>query len=302
LTAWSLLAEAATRDAAPDVGLPDAMADAELVARLALEEDGLTDVTSEVTTAPGLNGTGAVVFREAAVLAGSVYADAVVRLAGLAPIRWQAAEGEVVAAGAVAAIVAGRLVGLLRAERPLLNMLQRACGIATMTRAFVAAVAGTRCRILHTRKTTPGLRALEVRAVLAGGGAAHRIDLSHVLLVKDNHWRALALANKSLAAALDAARARGVAACYVEVESREQTQAACAARATRIVVDNQPPETVREWAALARQVAPEIEVEASGGITLADVRRYAEAGADFVSIGALTHSARAVDLALELLP
>lgn len=182
----------------------------------------------------------------------------------------------------------------------MLNLLQRACGIATATRAYVDAVAGTRCRILHTRKTAPGLRALDVAAVLAGGGSRHRFDLAHEVMVKDNHWQALQLGANDLGAALAEARAKGIASLQVEVESVEQLEQACAAGATRLLVDNQPPETVRSWAVRARELRPGIEIEATGGITLANVRSYAEAGADFISIGALTHSVMAADLGLEV--
>jgi nicotinate-nucleotide pyrophosphorylase (carboxylating) len=189
---------------------------------------------------------------------------------------------------------------MLRAERPMLNLLQRACGIASATRAYVDAVAGTRCRILHTRKTAPGLRALDVAAVLSGGGARHRLDLGHELMVKDNHWQALRLEGNDLAAALARARSRGISALQVEVESIQQVEDACAAGATRLLVDNQPPSTARAWAERARELVPGIEIEATGGVTLENVRAYAEAGVDFVSIGALTHSVMAADIGLEV--
>ena len=196
--------------------------------------------------------------------------------------------------------VAGPLAPLLRAERPLLNLLQRASGIATATHAYVGEVTGTAARILHTRKTAPGLRLLDVAGVLAGGGAVHRLDLAHAVLVKDNHWRALATQGKTLRSALAQARAQGADALQVEVESEAQLQAACQAGATRLLLDNQSPETVRRWAAVARDLAPGIEIEATGGITLENVRAYALAGADFISVGALTHSVKAADIALEL--
>jgi nicotinate-nucleotide pyrophosphorylase (carboxylating) len=180
----------------------------------------------------------------------------------------------------------------------MLNLLQRACGIATATRAYVDAVRGTGCRILHTRKTAPGLRALDVAAVIAGGGERHRVDLAHEIMVKDNHWQALGL--DGLEHALAQARSGGVAALYVEVESMEQLELACAAGATRLLIDNQSPATLREWARRARALAPGIEIEATGRVTLENARAYAEAGADFISIGALTHSVRAVDIALEV--
>jgi nicotinate-nucleotide pyrophosphorylase (carboxylating) len=299
------LAESAAPGVPAVAALADLAADAARVAAVALAEDGPEDVTTALV-APGAGGAGGIAargvirFRGGGVLAGCAYADAVVRACGAGGIAWAAREGDAVPPGAAVGELRGALAELLRAERPLLNLLQRACGIATATRAFVDAVAGTGCRILHTRKTTPGLRGLEVRAVLAGGGAPHRVDLAHAVLIKDNHWRALARGGMSLAAVLAAARARGVTACYVEVESPAQLEAACAAGATRVLIDNQAPDTVREWARTARRLAPAIEIEATGGITLATVRRYAEAEADFVSVGALTHSARAADLALEL--
>jgi nicotinate-nucleotide pyrophosphorylase (carboxylating) len=164
----------------------------------------------------------------------------------------------------------------------------------------VEEVRGTPCRILHTRKTAPGLRPLDVAAVVAGGGYLHRIDLAHEVMVKDNHWRALARHGAALEHALEEARTRGVKALYVEVESIEQLELACAAGATRLLVDNQRPKTVNAWTRLARERAPGIEIEATGGVSLDNVRAYAEAGPDYISIGALTHSVQAADIALEV--
>jgi nicotinate-nucleotide pyrophosphorylase (carboxylating) len=275
--------------------------DAERIAAVALAEDGDTDVTTMLTVPAGVSGEGRIEFRSGGVVAGAAYADAVAR-ACECRIEWRAPEGRKVAADAVIGIVQGPLGRILRAERPMLNLLQRACGIATATRAYVDAVAGTHCRILHTRKTAPGLRALDVAAVLAGGGTRHRFDLSHEVMVKDNHWQALRMEGNTLPAALAEGRRRGVASLQVEVESEGQLEEACAAGATRLLVDNQPPATVRAWARRARELAPGIEIEATGGITLANVREYAEAGADFVSIGALTHSVVAADIGLEIVP
>jgi nicotinate-nucleotide pyrophosphorylase (carboxylating) len=274
--------------------------DAARIAAAALAEDGPTDVTTAVTVPIGLQAQGSIEYRGGGVLAGGAYADAVAR-ACECRVDWSVPDGRAARAGAVVGVLHGALAGILRAERPMLNLLQRASGIATATRAYVDAVAGTGCRVLHTRKTAPGLRALDIAAVLAGGGARHREDLSHELMVKDNHWQAALLSGRTLADALDEARRRGVAALYVEIESQEQLEQACAAGATRLLVDNQTPEAVRRWAARARAMRPGIEIEATGGITLENVRAYAEAGADFVSIGALTHSVRAADLAVEVL-
>ena len=274
-------------------------ADAERIAALALAEDGDTDITSLVTVPAGLDAEGALEFRSGGVLAGNAFADAVARLADCR-IEWRAPDGRQVPAGAVVGLVRGRLRHLLRAERPLLNLLQRASGIATATRAYVDAVAGTGCRILHTRKTAPGLRTLDIAAVLAGGGSRHRADLSHEVMVKDNHWQALRRGGGTLGEALAEARGRGITSLQVEVETAEQVEEACAAGATRLLVDNQRPATLTAWAETARRLRPGVEIEATGGITLETVRAYAEAGADFISIGALTHSVRAADLALEV--
>jgi nicotinate-nucleotide pyrophosphorylase (carboxylating) len=274
-------------------------ADAARIAAVALAEDGDIDVTTAVTVPAGLQAEGIIEYRSGGVLAGAAYADAVAQACDCR-IEWRAPDGRSVRPGAIVGVMRGALARILRAERPMLNLLQRASGIATVTRAYVDAVAGTGCRILHTRKTAPGLRALDIAAVLAGGGARHRADLSHEVMVKDNHWQALVRSGGTLADALAEAHRRGIVALDVEVESLEQLDEACAAGATRLLVDNQTPETVRTWAARARGLREGIEIEATGGITLDNVRAYAEAGADFVSIGALTHSARAADLAVEV--
>ena len=275
-------------------------ADARRVAELALAEDGPNDLTSDSCVPPDLDAAGILEFRDGGVLAGTVYADAVAQVAGLPPVTWQQAAGTLIAPGTEIGLLRGPLGQMLRAERPLLNLLQRATGIATTTRAFVDAVAGTTARILHTRKTAPGLRLLDVSAVLSGGGGVHRLDLATTLMVKDNHWRAMARSGRSLDQAIAAARAAGATGCFVEVENDEQVDIACSAGADRLLVDNQSPETVRSWGQRARMRHPGIMIEATGGISLRNVRAYAEAGADFISIGALTHSVTAVDISLEV--
>ena len=275
------------------------MGEPERIAALALAEDGPTDVTSAVTVPSSLQAEGRLEFRSGGVLAGLAFANAVAVRCDCR-IEWQAPDGRVVAAGSLVGLVSGPLARILRAERPMLNLLQRACGIATATRQYVDAVAGTSAHILHTRKTAPGLRALDIAAVIAGGGMRHRADLAHEVMVKDNHWQALRAGDGTLADALTRARHRNISALQVEVESPEQVEEACAAGATRLVVDNQTPDTLRRWAQRARALRPAIEIEATGGITLENVRSYAEAGADFISIGGLTHSVHAADLALEI--
>ena len=273
--------------------------DADRIAAAALAEDGDIDVTTSVTVPPGVPAEGRIEYRDGGVVAGTAFADAVARACRCA-IIWPVQEGTRVAAGTAVGRVQGDLAAILRAERPMLNLLQRASGIATATRAYVDAVRGTSCRILHTRKTAPGLRALDVAAVIAGGGERHRVDLAHEVMVKDNHWQALG--GEGLGQALAKARKRGVTALYIEVESAEQLALACSAGATRLLVDNQSPDTVRDWGQRARALVPNIEIEATGGITLSNVRAYAEAGADFISIGALTHSVKAADISLEVSP
>jgi nicotinate-nucleotide pyrophosphorylase (carboxylating) len=295
------LTDTEARDPAPLThSLPDIEADARRVAEMALAEDGPRDVTTERLASATLPVQAAVQYRGGGVVAGTAYADAVALACDCSGPEWMALDGSAVAPGTMVGRLQGKLGAVLRAERPMLNLLQRACGIASLTRRYVEALAGLRCTVLHTRKTAPGLRGLDVRAVLAGGGAQHRVGLARELLFKDNHWAALARGGGALQDVLQAARDRGVESLYVEVESLEQLEAACAAGATRLLVDNQAPATLAMWAQAARDLEPEIELEASGGITLENVRAYAEAGADFVSVGALTHSVPAADVALEI--
>ena len=278
--------------------LPDLTADAERLARLVLDEDGPADLSTEVA-GPGLEpGEGIIQFRKDGVLAGLPYADAVARL-GRCRVDWAATQGQVVERQEVGRIHGAR-ASLLRVERPFLNLLQRASGIATATRRLVDSLAGTECTLLHTRKTAPGLRLFDVAAVQAGGGGIHRLDLSHTVMIKDNHWRLLDRQGRTLQAALEMARARGAVACQVEVENETQVRTACAAGADRLLIDNQAPGVVRAWGLLARSLRPGIRIEATGGLTLANIREYALAGADYVSVGGLTHSAPAADIALEL--
>ncbi|MBL8977795.1 MAG: carboxylating nicotinate-nucleotide diphosphorylase [Gemmatimonadetes bacterium] len=275
-------------------------ADARRVARTALAEDGERDITTEVSVTADQVATGVLEFRTGGVVAGMPYADAVASACDLPPVTWYHASGAVVPAGSTLGLLRGDLGRILRAERVILNLLQRATGIANLTRRYVDAVRGTHTRILHTRKTAPGLRLLDVTSVIAGGGHLHRLGLATTVMVKDNHWRALERGGRTLAQALQQARASEVVDCFVEVESRAQLEEACAAGATRLLVDNQAPATVLEWGRLARSLAPGIEIEATGGITLENIRAFAEAEADYISIGALTHSVIAADVSLEI--
>lgn len=190
--------------------------------------------------------------------------------------------------------IKGPTVALLKGERTALNFLQRLCGVATLTRRFVEAVAGTKARILDTRKTTPGLRLFEKYAVRTGGGTNHRLSLSDMVLIKDNHLRHVG----SVAEAVRRARAGLRPGVRVEVEAASllQVREALAAGADMIMLDNMSLETMRQAVGLA---AGRVPLEASGNMTLDRVRAVAETGVDFISVGSLTHSAKAVDISLE---
>jgi nicotinate-nucleotide pyrophosphorylase (carboxylating) len=192
--------------------------------------------------------------------------------------------------------VKGPTIALLKGERTALNFLQRLCGVATVTRRFVEAISGTKTRILDTRKTVPGLRLLDKYAVRTGGGTNHRASLSDMVLIKDNHLRHVG----SVAEAVRRARAHIRPGVRVEVEAANllQVREALAAGADMIMLDNMPLETMRQAVVLAGGRVP---LEASGNMALDRVRAVAETGVDFISVGALTHSARAVDISLDFL-
>ena len=210
-------------------------------------------------------------------------------VAGLARVEALCTEGDWVAPGAVLARAGASAATLLSGERVALYFLQRLSGIATVTRRVVEAIEGTRSRITHTRKTTPGLRALETYAVTVGGGVENRHSLAGAVLWKDNHWALLG--SGDLARALRAAPS-GLPV-VVEVEDDAQLERALAAGVRHLLVDNQPPERVAAW---VRRAGPEVTVQASGGITPETARAYAEAGAHLISMGALTHSAPAAPI------
>ncbi|HXU74087.1 MAG TPA: carboxylating nicotinate-nucleotide diphosphorylase [Polyangia bacterium] len=269
----------------------------EALVALALEEDlGRGDVTSEAIFAAGDTSSGQIVAKEPLVVAGvAVVAAVFARVDRETRFVPRLEDGAHADKGAIVAVVEGRTRGLLSAERTALNFLQRLSGVATLTRRFVDAVAGTRAKIVDTRKTTPGWRLLEKEAVRAGGGANHRVDLAAGVLIKDNHVAACG----GVKQAVERARARAPHSLRIEVEvtALAQIEEALAAGADIVLVDNFVPADV---ARAVKQIAGRALVEVSGGVNLETVRAYAEAGPDLISIGALTHSARAVDLSLEL--
>ena len=265
-----------------------------------LQEDiGSGDVTTNSIVPEDAVATAEIVAKSECVVSGLGVARRVFELLDPA-VSWdeRVAPGTKVERGAVLALIRGRARSLLTGERVALNLLQRMCGIATATRRYVDAVSGTRCRILDTRKTAPGLRAFDRAAVKDGGGSNHRWGLDDMVLVKDNH-RAIA---GGVAPAVAAVR-RGAPAemkIEVEIESEKDLAEAVTAGADVLLIDNQSPETVRRWADIARKGARRPSIEASGNMSLASVADYALAGVDSISVGALTHSVTAADVSLEV--
>jgi len=265
--------------------------------RRALAEDrALDDVTTRLLgAAADRPAAGSFVAESRFVVAGlPIAARAFEELDPRACLEPLTGEGVWTEPGTSLATVRGAARALLAGERTALNFLQRLSGIATVTRRAVDAVAGTGARITHTRKTTPGLRALERYAVRVGGGVENRGSLAEAVLWKDNHW-ALLDGSATLAAAL--AAAPGDLPVMVEVETDAQLEEALAAGVLHVLADNQPPQRIAAW---ARRAGPGVTIQASGGITPEGARAYAEAGATLISIGALTHSAPAAPIRYEI--
>jgi len=275
--------------------------DTERAVRGALAEDFRygPDVTSAATAAPGALAVAGVMAREQGVLAGLPVALAVLDVAGVAPgcARPLRRDGDRIEPGVEVLRLEAPLREMLGAERTLLNFLTHLCGVATATRAWADAVAGTGCTVRDTRKTTPGLRQLEKYAVRCGGGMNHRMGLGDAALVKDNHVAAAG----GVAAAVRAVReaAPGLP-LEVECDTLAQVRDALAAGAGLILLDNMGLAELRAAVALARGY-PEVRLEASGGLRLDTARAVAETGVDYIAVGALTHSSRALDLGLDVL-
>ena len=269
-----------------------------LISRALAEDIGSGDITTSCTVKPNAEGRGRIVAREPLVLAGIDIARQVFLKvdSGLA-ITLSQSDGSRALAGDKLLEIVGDLAAMLRAERTALNFLQRLSGIATLTRAFVDKVVGTSARILDTRKTTPGYRLFEKAAVRAGGGYNHRFGLYDGVLIKDNHIAAAG----SIQQAVGAAKAsnRHSFRVQVEVETLDQLAEAIAAGADAIMLDNMDLKTMAE---AVRLTSGKVVLEASGGVTLDNVREVAATGVDLISVGALTHSARAVDMSMEIEP
>ena len=277
---------------------PDAVS--ELV-RATLREDllGGIDVTSVATIPADHRSRAAFVARAPGVVAGLAVAAAVIEAACGAsadPFVYRVADGERVVAGTVVAEVTAPTRGLLTAERTALNLLCHMSGVATLTRRWVDALDGTGARVRDTRKTTPGLRALEKYAVRCGGGSNHRMGLSDMALVKDNHVAAAG----GIAEAYELVRELDRVPIEIEVDTLDGLREAIGAGADEVLIDNFTPDEMRLAVALRDELRPEVSLEASGGLTIANAREVAETGVDFIAVGELTHSARILDVGLDI--
>jgi nicotinate-nucleotide pyrophosphorylase (carboxylating) len=272
----------------------------EPIVRHALEEDlgRAGDITSEFTVPAETRASARLVARKSGTIAGLIAAQAAFHLIDAAvAVEVQSPDGTTVQAGTTLAHISGSARALLSAERVALNFTGHLSGVATATRALVDAVAGTKARIVCTRKTTPGLRLLEKYAVRCGGGFNHRFGLDDAVLIKDNHL----IAAGGIAPAIARVRAGlgHMAKVELEVDSLAQLEEALSLAVDTILLDNMPPATLRDAVAMTKGRAT---LEASGNVTLATVRAIAETGVDYISAGSITHSAPNLDLALDFEP
>jgi nicotinate-nucleotide pyrophosphorylase (carboxylating) len=269
----------------------------ELVRRALAEDMGWGDATTEGTIEDGQRGHGRLLAKQESVIAGlDVAEEAFLQLDPTSTMVRHRDDGDLCAAGTLVAEVTGRARALLTAERTALNFMQRLSGIATMTRLYVEAARGSSLIVLDTRKTTPTLRVLEKYAVRAGGGTNHRFALDDGILIKDNH---IALAGGVVEALRRMREAAVDMIVEVEVRTLDEVDVALSAGATRILADNMDLASLEET---VRRAKGKAQVEVSGGVTLSRIAEIAASGADFVSIGALTHSAPAVDLSFKIAP
>jgi nicotinate-nucleotide pyrophosphorylase (carboxylating) len=264
------------------------------IVRLALEEDiGAGDVTTQACVPLDRQASGIFLAREDLVIAGLDLLPEIYALrGGVTSLEILKRDGDPVRTNETIAKVVGPARTLLECERVALNFLQRLSGVATLARRFADAVRGTKCRVLDTRKTTPGLRMLEKHAAAAGGVTNHRKGLFDAILIKNNHISAAG----GVTQALKNAESFGLPV-EIEVRTEAELREALDAGATQLLLDNLTPDQARAWIAI---IGGRATVELSGNVTLDTVRGYAETGADFVSSGSITHSARAVDLSFRL--
>lgn len=278
----------------------------DLVARLVgegLAEDRAdADATTGALVATGQHGRGAIVAKAPGVIAGLAFAESAFRQLD-AGVVWQPAmaDGESVSPGETIATIEGSLGALLRAERTALNFLTHLSGVATAAAAVVRLLDGTGCRLRDTRKTIPGLRLAEKYAAQTGGAETFRTDLADAVMIKDNHLAAVRARELRITDAVRMARETNPGLrIEVEVTSIDEAREAIESAADELLLDNMTPAEIRPIVGLAANRDPRPLLEASGGITAANARQYAETGVDFISIGAITHSAPALDLSLDI--
>jgi nicotinate-nucleotide pyrophosphorylase (carboxylating) len=267
---------------------------------IALQEDiGAGDITTDFFVPEGLHALGRIIARERAIVAGGqTAAEVFQRVNPQLNVALLQPDGTALSGGETILEVRGPARSILTAERVALNFLQRLSGIATLTRQFVDAIGQSRAKILDTRKTTPGLRALEKAAVVAGGGANHRFSLNDMVLIKDNHLSSGSGFSGFAGAVQRLRQERPGIRIEVEADHLEQVRAFLEIEGIDVILlDNMKPSQMREAVALGRD---KVQFEASGGVTLRNVRQIAATGVDYISVGALTHSARAIDISLEL--
>ena len=275
----------------------------------ALAEDKVAnDITTALTIPPNLRASGTIIAKQACVVAGlgciPVFLEIFAKMSPTPVGRFEVVshpeifDGVKVKKGQTLAVIRHNAAALLSCERVILNLMQRMTGIATLTNEFVKAVAGTKTKALDTRKTIPGLRTLDKYAVCCGGGVNHRLDLQDGILIKNNH---ISLGG-GIPSVLERALANRKTGQWVQVEVRTQNELnqAIAGGAESILLDNMTPSQVKKAVKQIRAALPKVPIEASGNMNLKTVRKYALAGVDFVSVGALTHSAAAADLSMRI--
>ncbi len=263
------------------------------------EDEGTGDVTSEATLDSNHRSHAVLLCKENGILAGVPAVEAIFRYRGLAPrLEWFVQEGDAIHSGDILARMEGETKGLLVCERILLNFLQRFCGIASTTRKYVNALSGSKTKILDTRKTLPGYRALDKYAVAVGGGSNHRHGLFDQILIKDNHAEACGSVQKAVGkAASQFGRSYVIEA---EVKTLEQLETLLEAPVDVILLDNMNDTTLRKAIKRVKAVAPRIRLEASGNMDITRVKKLRNFGLDFISVGGLTHSVKALDLSLKI--
>jgi nicotinate-nucleotide pyrophosphorylase (carboxylating) len=275
----------------------------------ALAEDKVAnDITTALTIPPNLRASGTIIAKEACVVSGlgciPIFLNIFAKMSAAPVGRFEVVshpeifDGVKVKKGQTLAVIRHNAAALLSCERVILNLMQRMCGIATLTNEFVKAVSGTKTKVLDTRKTIPGLRVLDKYAVSCGGGVNHRLDLQDGILIKNNH---ISLGG-GIPTVLERALANRKSSQWIQVEVRTQSELdqAIASGAESILLDNMTPSQVKKAVKQIRTTLPKVPIEASGNMNLKIVRKYALAGVDFVSVGALTHSAAAADLSMRI--